>query len=156
MADGVHMIGAVTGGAASIGGEVAVARRLTMADLRSLPQHQRSVVFTCRRSGLRSHAFTGPLLLDVASLAAPVFMSAERKWRTRFLLSLRGSDGHRVVLSCAEIDPEFAARPMLLGVTRDGEELDREGPQLVVPGDQCGARNLSGVTELKIFSDPTA
>ncbi|WP_207400623.1 hypothetical protein [Actinomadura roseirufa] len=137
-----------------VAGEVLAPRDVRMADLRALPQHEREVTFRCRRSGVRRHRFTGPLLLDVLAPAAPLFVPGERRDRLRFLISLRAGDGHRVVLSWAEIDPEFGNRPVLLGVRRDEAALDGEGPQLVMPDDVCGARNISGVTELRIFSDP--
>ena len=54
-------------------GEVRSPLALDMTDLRSLPQHEREVVFTCRKSGLRRHRFTGPLLLDVLRQAEPAF-----------------------------------------------------------------------------------
>jgi hypothetical protein len=152
--DQTEATGLTTNEPMRLGGEVRTPRALTMADLRSLPQQERTVSFTCRESGVRRHSFTGPLLWDVASSADPAFVPGERKDRLRFLMSLRGSDGHRVVLSWAEIDPEFGNRPILLGVTRDGFALKGEGPQLVVPGDVCGARNVSGIVELRIFSEP--
>jgi hypothetical protein len=43
---------------------------------------------------------------------------------------------------------------MLLGVHRDGIARDHEGPQRVVPGDVCGARNISRVTRLRILAYP--
>ncbi|MBO2448966.1 hypothetical protein J4573_17825 [Actinomadura barringtoniae] len=135
-----------------LGGEVLAPCRLGMNELRALPQHEREITFTCRKSGARRHRFSGPLLLEVLSLAGPLFIPGERKDRLRFLISLQAADGHRVILSWAEIDPEFANRPVLLGVSRDGTGLDGEGPQLVMPDDVCGARNLSGVTDLRVFS----
>jgi hypothetical protein len=89
------------------------------------------------------------------ALAEPVFVAGDRRDRVRFLISLRGGDGHRVVLSWAEIDPEFGNQPVLLGVSRVGAALDDEGPQLVVPSDVCGARNISRVTELLVLSTPS-
>jgi hypothetical protein len=136
-----------------LGGEVRTPRVLDVADLRSLPRHECEVEFACRRTGARRHRFTGPLLLDVAHLAEPAFVPGERKDRLRFLISVRAHDGHRVVLSWAEIDPEFGNTPVLLGLTRDGDALDAEGPQLVVPGDVCGARHISKVADVRIRSD---
>ncbi|WP_194891374.1 hypothetical protein [Catenulispora pinisilvae] len=134
-------------------GEVRSPRVLSVPELWSLPRHECEVEFTCRKSGPRRHRFAGPLLLDVARLAEPAFVPGERKDRLRFLISVRAGDGHRVVLSWAEIDPEFGNVPVLLGLTRDGGALDAEGPQLVVPGDVCGARHVSGVADLRIRSD---
>jgi hypothetical protein len=136
-----------------LGGEVRTPLVLTVSDLWSLGRHECEVEFSCRKSGPRRHRFTGPLLLDVAHLAEPTFARGERKERLRFLISIRARDGHRVVLSWAEIDPEFANIPVLLGLTRDGNTLDAEGPQLVVPGDVCGARHISGVADVRIRSD---
>ncbi|MEY9887762.1 hypothetical protein ABIA35_006852 [Catenulispora sp. MAP12-49] len=143
----------VEGGLVRLGGEVRTPRVLSAADLWSLRRHECEVEFSCRKSGPRRHRFAGPLLLDVAHLAEPAFVRGERKDRLRFLLSIRARDGHRVVLSWAEIDPEFANIPVLLGLTRDGNPLDSEGPQLVVPGDVCGARHISGVADVRIRSD---
>lgn len=125
-----------------------------MAALRALPRHEREVTFLCRRSGPRRHRFVGPLLLDVATAARPAFTSGDRKDRLRFLLSLRGGDGHRTVLTWGEIDPEFGGLPVLIGFGRDGRDLDAEGPHLVVPGDRCGARSVGGLTDLRVYTDP--
>ena len=138
-----------------IGGEVLRPCELAMDELRALGRQQGEVAFSCRKSGVRRHRFEGPLLREVVALAEPVFTGGDRRDRVRFLLALRGGDGHRVVLSWAEIDPEFGAQPVLLGVSRDGVALDDEGPQLVVPGDVCGARNISRVTELRVLSAPS-
>ncbi len=135
-------------------GEVCAPLLLDMAALRALPQHEREVTFLCRKSGLRRHRFAGPLLLDVATAARPAFAPGKRKDRLRFLLSLRGADGHRTVLSWGEIDPEFGDVPVLIGVVKDGERLDAQGPHLVVPGDRCGARNVSGLTDLHVYGEP--
>jgi hypothetical protein len=134
-------------------GDVRSPRVLDMSDLRDLPQHEREIVFTCRTSGLRRHRFAGPLLLDVLRQAEPAFAPEERKDRLRFLIALRAADGHRVVLSWAEIDPEFGNSPILLGLVRDGASLDDQGPHLVVPGDVCGARNISRIVDLHLHTD---
>jgi hypothetical protein len=42
---------------------------------------------------------------------------------------------------------------VLLAVRRDGFDLDEQGPQLVVPGDLCGARNVSEVTGILVCAD---
>jgi hypothetical protein len=141
-------------GLVRITGEVRRPSAVTLPDLLALPQRELDVSFLCRSSGARHHRFTGPLLLDVVSAAEPAFAPDERKGRLRFVLSLRAADGHRVVLSWAEIDPEFGNGAVLLGVTRDGTPLAEAGPQLVVPGDTCGARNVSGVVEVRVYGDP--
>lgn len=140
-------------GALTLAGQVREPSRLSMAALRSMPQRETTVRFACKSSGERRHYFSGPLLLDVLNAAGPLFAPGERKDRLRFVVSVLGRDGHRAVLSWGEIDPEFGNTPALLAVEMDCRALDGEGPHLVVPGDRCGARHISGVAEVRISAD---
>ncbi|WP_067474559.1 hypothetical protein [Actinomadura hibisca] len=126
-------------------------RAFTMDDLRDMPQREAAVTFSCRRSGSRRHHFTGPLLADLAARATAI--PPDRRDRLRTLITVHGGDGHSTLLAWAELDPEFAATRVLIAVTRDGRVLDGEGPQLVVPGDHCGARNISGITTIHLCLD---
>lgn len=124
--------------------------RLTASDLLTWPQHEADVSFECATSGIQHHRFTGPLLHDVLSAAAPAFDPARRKDRLRFLIAVSGADGHHALLSWAEIDPDFGRAPVLLAVTIDDVPLDRAGPQLVLPQDRCGARHISGINAIRV------
>ncbi|MEU5591725.1 molybdopterin-dependent oxidoreductase [Streptomyces sp. NPDC020298] len=124
--------------------------RLTVPDLLAWPQHRAEVAFECATSGVQHHRFTGPLLHDVLMDAGPVFDPARRKDRLRFLIAVRGADGHHALLSWAEIDPDFGRAPVLLAVTLDGTPLDRAGSQLVLPQDRCGARYISGIEAIRV------
>ncbi|MHA6761914.1 molybdopterin-dependent oxidoreductase [Streptacidiphilus sp. PAMC 29251] len=119
---------------------------LTVEQLRGLPAHRAEVSFDCRSNGPQRHSFEGPKLWDVLGTAGPRLESATRKARLGHLLTVTGADGHFVVLSWAEIDPEFSGLQILLATSIDGRPLDAAGPQLVVPGDTCGARYISGIT----------
>ncbi|GAB1820181.1 molybdopterin-binding protein [Herbidospora sp. RD11066] len=132
-------------------GDIRHKASFSVDDLRALPQHDVEISFACRTSGQRRHRFSGPLLLDVATAAQPSFNPAERKDRLRFLISILGADGHHAVLSWGEIDPEFAGIAAVLGTTMDGCPLT--DPHLVVPGDMCGGRQISGITQIRIWSD---
>lgn len=131
-------------------GDLARPARLTVPDLLSWPQHRARVSFDCATSGVRRHRFAGPRLYDVLADAGPAFDPARRKDRLRFLIAVAGADGHRTLLSWAEIDPDFADAPVLLAVAMDDAPLDRAGPQLVLPQDRCGARYVSGVTAIRV------
>ncbi|MFJ1708255.1 molybdopterin-dependent oxidoreductase [Kitasatospora sp. NPDC088346] len=120
--------------------------RLTVAELRELPAHRVDAGFDCLGSGLQRHGFEGPKLWDVLRAARPRIDFTGRKQRLAFLLAVTGADGHRAVLSWAEIDPDFGGQRILLATSVDGTPLDASGPQLVVPSDHCGARYVSGVT----------
>ncbi|MDX6744025.1 hypothetical protein [Actinocorallia sp. A-T 12471] len=140
-------------GGVRIGGEVRAPGVLRTADLRALPQHTSDLVFSCGNKGERPHTFSGPLLRDVVAAADPEHAYGDRLNRLRYLVSVEASDGHRVVLSWGELDPDFGAVPVLLALVRDGVALDDEGPQLAVPGDRCGARSLSGLTALTLRAE---
>ncbi|MEU3841044.1 hypothetical protein AB0E88_13545 [Streptomyces sp. NPDC028635] len=133
-----------------LSGDLARPARITVPDLHAWPLHAARVGFACATSGMQDHTFEGPLLYDVLSDAGPGFDPARRKDRLRFLIALTGADGHRVLLSWAEIDPDFGRAPVLLAVAADGAPLDRAGPQLVLPQDRCGGRYISGVTAIRV------
>jgi DMSO/TMAO reductase YedYZ molybdopterin-dependent catalytic subunit len=137
-------------------GDLGRPARLTVADLLAWPQHAVRVAFECATSGSRHHHFTGPLLHDVLADTAPAFDPARRKDRLRFLIAVHGADGHHVLLSWAEIDPDFGRAPVLLAVTLDGTALDRSGAQLVLPQDRCGARHVSGIDAIRVDGGYTA
>nr|WP_217708658.1 hypothetical protein [Nonomuraea rhodomycinica] len=118
-----------------------------------MPQREMTVTFECRTSGPRRHYFTGPLLIEVLQAAQPLFDPAERKDRLRHLIAVLGRDGHRAVLSWGEIDPEFGDTRALLAVSMDCRPLDEQGPHLVMPGDRCGARHISQVTDIRVCAD---
>ncbi|MEY9841998.1 hypothetical protein [Streptacidiphilus sp. EB103A] len=127
-------------------GHLAQPRELTVEQLRELPAHRAEVSFDCRTSGPQHHAFEGPKLWDVLRAAGLHLVSANRKGRLGHLITITGADGHFVLLSWAEIDPEFSGQQILLATRIDSRPLDAAGPQLVVPTDVCGARYISGIT----------
>ncbi|GAA4045467.1 hypothetical protein [Nonomuraea soli] len=139
-------------GLTALSGDVRAPAWLSVATLRAMPQRELTVTFECRSSGPRRHSFTGPLLIDVLLAAEPLFASGDRRDRLRFLVTVLGRDGHRVVLSWGEIDPEFGNTAALLAVSIDCQELDGRGPHLVMPGDRCGARHIGEVTDIRVIS----
>ncbi|KUM92432.1 hypothetical protein AQI88_31400 [Streptomyces cellostaticus] len=141
---------AVTLAELALTGDLVRPARLTVPDLLDWPQHRVDVSFECATSGIQHHRFAGPRLYDVLADAGPGFDPARRKDRLRFLIAVTGTDGHHALLSWAEIDPDFADAPVLLGVTIDGTPLDAAGPQLVLPQDRCGARHISGITAIRV------
>jgi hypothetical protein len=131
-------------------GDLGRPRRLTALDLRAWKEHTTRADFACATSGTQRHTFAGPLLYDVLRDAEPHFRPTARKDRAQFLICVRGADGHRALLSWAEIDPEFSAFPVLLALTVDGVAMDAHGPQLVVPQDHCGTRFIQRVVSVHV------
>ena len=132
-------------------GELVRPVSLTVADLRKRwDQHRADVVFNCLKRGPQRHTFEGPLLREVIADAGPAIGGRRRKDRSRLMIAVTGGDGHHTVLSWAEIDADFGNLPVLLGAVLDGRSLEREGSQLVVPSDYCGARYIAAITGLWI------
>ncbi|MFF0574702.1 hypothetical protein ACFY19_05685 [Streptosporangium saharense] len=142
-----------SGGWVRLSGDVRSAGVISPGRLHELPRYEAEVTFRCRTSGPRRHRFTGPLLLDVLRGAEPLFDPEERKDRVRFVISVLGCDGHRATVSWGEIDPEFGDARVLLGLWMDDRSLTGQGPHLVVPGDRCGGRYVSGITEIRLCAD---
>ncbi|WP_243638855.1 hypothetical protein [Streptacidiphilus pinicola] len=131
-------------------GDLRRPRRLTAPELRAWTEHATRADFACATSGTQRHSFAGPLLYDVLRDAEPDFHPTARKDRARFLICVRGADGHRALLSWAEIDPEFSAFPVLLATSVDGVPTAPRGPQLVVPQDHCGTRFIQHVVSVHV------
>ena len=66
------------------------------------------------------------------------------------------SDGHRVVLALADLDPSLGDRRIILADRMDGKPLPaNEGPwRLVVGGDQRPARSARQVLRVRVAAEP--
>jgi hypothetical protein len=68
-----------------------------------------------------------------------------------------GSDGYRVVISLAELDPEFGNQPDLIAYSVGGAGLDANGfARLVVPNDVKGGRYVTNLVSLDVFLAPAS
>jgi DMSO/TMAO reductase YedYZ molybdopterin-dependent catalytic subunit len=68
-----------------------------------------------------------------------------------------GSDGYRVVVALAELDPEFGNQPDLVAYAVGGAALGANGfARLVVPNDGKGGRSVSNLVSLEVFLAPAA
>jgi len=62
-----------------------------------------------------------------------------------------GSDGYSVVLSLAEVNPEFHAGRVLVADARDGKALEKNGPfQLIVSDDKRPARWVHNLVSIAL------
>ncbi|WNI18523.1 hypothetical protein [Actinacidiphila sp. ITFR-21] len=137
-------------GAVVLLGDLARPDLLTVGALRGWPERAAEVGFECSGSGTRRHRFQGPLLYDVLTAAGPAFGPGGRRERLRFPVTVTGRDGHRALLSWAEIDPDFGGAPVLPATRIDGVPLGAAGPQPVLPQDRRGARHISGITAVGV------
>ena len=97
-----------------------------------------------------TEAYSGvPLSTLLAKVNAPLGKELRGEAMTSYVLAT-GSDGYSVVLSLAEVDPDFHEGQVLVADTRDGKPLGNYGPfQLIVPDDKRPARwvhNLNSIS----------
>jgi hypothetical protein len=100
--------------------------------------------------GPEKHTFTSPLPADVLKLTEPRIAPEVKNAQLRLFVTATGSDGYRLTVAWAELDPSFSGKKVLLAVTQDGKKLDRQGPRLVMPGDIKDGRYVSGVVRLYV------
>jgi DMSO/TMAO reductase YedYZ molybdopterin-dependent catalytic subunit len=138
-----------TAGAVLISGDVANPAALSAEELRALPSQTQSVTFDSKQ-GQQHHTYVGPRLIDVIESAGPTGDSADEHAHLATAVVATGADGYTAAVAWGEISPVFAASPVLVAHTEDGEDLER--PRLVVPGDIKGGRYVSDVTELRVVN----
>jgi hypothetical protein len=136
-----------------VGGRVAHARTYRPADLEKLPAHTVNVSFQ-GPGGEQSHSFTGALLYDVASAAAPRLDTSRKNDALRWTARVHATDNYEVVVAWGEFDPGFEAKQVLLAYADNGAVLTDTGfARLVVPDDIKGGRYVSNVN-LIAFNPP--
>jgi len=119
---------------------------LSPADFHALPH----ITVTVHNSHTNAdETYSGvPLATLLEKVNAPLGKELHGGAMTSFVVAT-GSDGYSVVLSLAEIDPEFHAGQVLVADARDGKPLEKNGPfQLIVSDDKRPARwvhNLASV-----------
>jgi hypothetical protein len=120
---------------------------LSLADFRALPH----VTITVHNGHTNAdEAYSGiPLATLLEKVNAPLGKELHGEAMTSYVIAT-GSDGYSVVLSLAEVDPEFHAGQVLVADAREGKPLEKNGPfQLIVSDDKRPARwvhNLVSIT----------
>jgi hypothetical protein len=86
----------------------------------------------------------------LAKLNAPMENALRGKAMTTYVTAT-GSDGYAVVLSLAEVDPDFHDNQVIVADARDGQPLGKDGPfQLIVPGDKRPARWVRNLVSISL------
>ena len=132
-----------------VDGLVAQPRSFTREDLAAMNTWSMPVVVAAGQQ-VQSGTFTGPPLLQVIQAAGgPVFDASRNNDVLRKFIVASGADGYAVVLAWGEIDPEFAAEPVLVAFERDGQPLGQGMARLVVPGDKRGGRHVNQLAHIE-------
>jgi hypothetical protein len=134
-------------------GRVAHPRVYRLADLKALAAHTVNVSFQ-GPGGIQSHSFTGALLGDIESAAAPRFDTERKNDFLRWTARVHATDNYEVVVAFGEFDPGFEGKQVLVAYADNGVLLTDTGfARLVVPSDSKGGRYVSNVN-LIAFSPP--
>src|SRR5258705_13652778 len=136
-------------GTVNIWGDVRKPATLTLDALRGFAPQTQSVTFQTG-SGPQSHTYVGATLIDIVTAANPAVDPAEHNALLSVAVVVTDAEGYAPTVAWGEMSPEFAATPVLVAYTEDGNELDQ--PQLVVPGDIRGGRYVRDLTELRVVN----
>ena len=121
---------------------------LSPAGLHALP-HITITVHNSHTNATETYAGV-PLASLLERLNAPLGKDLRGEAMTSYLLAT-GSDGYAVVLSLAEVDPDFHSGQVLVVDTRDGKPLEKNGPfQLIVSEDKRPARWVHNLTSIML------
>ena len=121
--------------------------RFEVAALAAMPQAK--VVLTAHGE---THAYEGPLLIDVLAKAGAPTGPAIRGPEMADVVLVTAQDGYRVALDLAEVDPGVRADRIILADRVDGHPIDaKDGPvRLVVEGDLRPARSVRMVRSISV------
>jgi hypothetical protein len=121
---------------------------LSPAEFRALPH----ITITVHNSHTNAdETYSGvPLATLLAKMNAPLGKELHGEAMTSYVVAT-GSDGYSVVLSLAEVDPEFHAGQVLVADARDGKPLEKNGPfQLIVSDDKRPARWVHNLVSIRL------
>jgi len=123
---------------------------LSPADFRSLPHVH------LEADNNHTHAtenYSGVLLTTLLQkINAPIGKDLRGKAMTTYIVAI-GSDGYAVVLSLAEVDPDFRDAQVIVADAKDNQPLGKNGPyQLIVPEDKRPARWVHNLVSIRLKS----
>ena len=123
---------------------------LSPADFRALP-HISITVHNSHTNAAETYSGV-PLATLLETVNAPLGKALHGEAMTSYVVAT-GSDGYSVVLSLAEIDPEFHAGQVLVADARDAKPLEKNGPfQLIVSDDKRPARWVHNLNSIVLQS----
>ena len=122
----------------SVKGEVKQELRLSVADLKAMPQAK----VTAKDHDGTAREYEGVALQTLLAKAGVPLGSKLRGKNMALLVVAEATDGYRAVFSLTELDSDFAGAQVIVVDLEDGKPLDAQhGPlRLVVPGDKRQGR----------------
>ncbi|MFD2415985.1 molybdopterin-binding protein [Amycolatopsis pigmentata] len=132
-----------------ITGDVAGEGVVRTAELDARAHALREIRYVTRRSR-EVHYACGVPLHEVLAEARPRLDERHKMGQLNVVVVAVSADGYQVVLSLAEIDPEFGACDALLATRYNGESLTL--PTLVLPCDGRASRYVRRLCRLHLLS----
>lgn len=121
---------------------------LSVADFHVLP-HVSLTVHNSHSDANENYSGV-PLAALLEKVGAPMGKELHGDAMASYLIAT-GSDGYAVVLSLAEVDPEFHAGQVIVADTREGQPLGKNGPfQLIVTDDKRPARWVHNLVSIAL------
>jgi len=122
---------------------------ITLAEISRLPRQKLKA-----KSEHLEGEFEGVLLVDLLKSVGVEFGDRLKGKRASNVIVLEATDGYRVSLALAEIDPETTDKVVLLADRRDGQPLgEKESPyQLVIPSEKRPLRWIRMIRTIRIIS----
>jgi DMSO/TMAO reductase YedYZ molybdopterin-dependent catalytic subunit len=99
--------------------------------------------------------YTGVSLWDLLNAAGIQTNAAVKNDLLGFYVIATGTDGYRVILSLAELSPDFGNQPDIVAYAQNGATLPGTGfARLVIPNDGKAGRYVSNLIALEVVSAP--
>jgi DMSO/TMAO reductase YedYZ molybdopterin-dependent catalytic subunit len=139
-----------TGGGAStqfqLSGAINKPATFNLAALQALPAVTRTV---------GTATYTGVSLWDLINAAGIQTNAGVKNDLLGFYVIATGTDGYRVILSLAELSPDFGNQPDIVAYAQNGASLSGTGfARLVIPNDGKAGRYVSNLIALEVVSAP--
>ncbi len=142
--------GASPAGNVKLSGAIKEPRSWGVDGIATLPNQQTQTVSYLGEGMQKSITGKGVLLLDLLQRAKPKFDAKKKRDMLRYAIYIHATDGYASSLSWGEIDPDFAAKPVLVTYEENGKRLDRPG--VLVPGDKHGGRHVYDTDKIELVA----
>ena len=140
--------GASTADSVRLSGAIKEPRSWSVEGLATLPGLQTQEVSFLGEGMEKTIRGRGVLLYDLLQRAKPKFDPKKKRDVLRFAVLVHATDGYATAISWGEMDPDFAAKPILVTVDENDKRLARPG--LIVPGDKHGGRHVYDMDSITV------
>ena len=129
--------------------EAGATHSISPEDMAKLPRHKLKA-----KDHDRESEFEGVLLVDLLKSVGVEFGDQLKGKRASNVIVLEATDGYRVSLALAEIDPDTTDKVVLLADRRDGQPLgEKESPyRLVIPSEKRPLRWIRMIRTIRVVS----